>query len=239
MSPRRSFGYANVMSTLAALLALTALVTGTAISKNSNDSGGVPANSVGTKQVKPNALGPQDLGANSVTSSEVANGSITSGTVAPGAIQTDDLATGSVTSGTVGPDAILSQNLAPNSITAPALAPNSVTPGAVRDSSYKALTLVNGWHGFAGYYQPGYTVEPDGLVRLRGAIVGGSDVQFASLPAAVRPTAILQTAIYASCPDANTDGLYIEGPMNVNAGKMYVSRTDCGIYSLDGVTFQP
>ena len=81
MNPRRSFGYANVMSTLAAFLALTALVTGTAISKNSND---VPGNSVGSKQVKPNALGAQDLGTNSVTGAEVANDAITTEEVARG-----------------------------------------------------------------------------------------------------------------------------------------------------------
>jgi hypothetical protein len=220
MNPKRSFGYANVMSTLAVLLALTALVTGTAISKNSNDSGAPPPNSVGTKQVKPNALGPQDLGANSVTSSEVANDAVTSEEVAP--------------------DAILNQNLAPNSVTGNNLAPNSVTPSAVQDSSYTPLALENGWSSPDGYYQAAYTVEPDGLVRLRGAIAGGTDVEFARLPAGIRPSKILQTAIYAACPSGvNTDGLYIEGPLSANTGKMYVSRTDCGIYSLDGVTFQP
>lgn len=216
MNPRRSFGYANVMSTLAAFLALTALVTGTAISKNSND---VPGNSVGSKQVKPNALGAQDLGTNSVTGAEVANDAITTEEVAP--------------------DAIQSSNLAPDSVTGTDLAPNSVTPSAVQDSSYTPLALENGWSSPDGYYQAAYTVEPDGLVRLRGAIAGGTDVEFARLPAGIRPTRILQTAIFASCSDANTDGLYIEGPTNVNAGKMYVGRTDCGIYSLDGVTFQP
>jgi hypothetical protein len=110
----------------------------------------------------------------------------------------------------------------------------------VQDSSYTPLTLENGWNSPSGYYQAAYTVEPDGLVRLRGAIAGGTDVEFARLPAGIRPTKILQTAIYAACPaGVNTDGLYIEGPLSANTGKMYVSRTDCGIYSLDGVTFQP
>jgi hypothetical protein len=173
----------------------------------------------GTKQVKPNALGPQDLGASSVTSSEVANNAITTGDVAP--------------------DAIMNQNLAPGSVTGTNLAPNSVTPSAVQDSSYTPLTLENGWSSPDGYYQAAYTVEPDGLVRLRGAIAGGTDFEFARLPAGIRPTKILQTAIYADCPPNITDGLYIEGPLSANTGQMSVSHTGCGIYSLDGVTYQP
>ena len=90
-------------------------------------------------------------------------------------------------------------------------------------------------------------MDAQGLVRLRGAITGGTNNQFATLPIGVRPSKIVQAPVYAACEgiaphDATDDseGLYIEQASALGSpGGMSFSSKDCGIYSLDGVTFQP
>jgi hypothetical protein len=215
------------MSTLAFGMATLATVTGIAV-----------------------AAGSKVPGINGVTSADIAKNAVKKQEIAKNAVKASELANNSVDRGSLLQNAVTAPKLAPDSVTAPKLAPNSVTPEAVEDITYTPLPLVNGWSNAGGYYPAGYTVDAEGQVRLRGAILGGASGHFATLPVAVRPQFILQTSVYAACPKAdpteptsrfiNAEGLYIEGPTHpTDPGEMSFSSTDCGIYSLDGVTFEP
>ncbi len=95
---------------------------------------------------------------------------------------------------------------------------------------YKPLALQNGWTTNAAYFSPSYSVDAQGLVRLRGLVIPGTGVVITTLPAEARPSKITQVPIYSGNGDAT--GLFIQpdGQVSANSGLS-------AALSLDGVTF--
>ena len=101
------------------------------------------------------------------------------------------------------------------------------------------------WHNFTLMYDwtnynaprrvPGYAVDVQGVVHLRGEIANGTLYLFTQLPAAVRPTEDL------AVPAAMDDGLSNGSVVIQSNGNVSVFKTDVnmvpGHANLDGVTY--
>ena len=111
--------YANVVSTLALVLAMGGVAWAAAL----------PANSVGPRQLKRNA----------VTNSKLAKESVTVAKIAPAAITTTRLAKGSVTATKIANNAVGPNALISNAVTAPDIAPNAVEARNISPAAAAAL----------------------------------------------------------------------------------------------------
>lgn len=128
---RPRLAYANVMSTIAVMIALG----GTSYAAFS-----LPNNSVTSKNIKNGAVHTSDLGngsvssaklqANAVTITKLADGSVSTSKLADGSVSTSKLADASVTSMKLAPASVTSSSLAPNSITESNIVPGSLTGAA-------------------------------------------------------------------------------------------------------------
>jgi hypothetical protein len=138
-----------------ACLALFLALTNTAIGKKKNSGGsGVPANSVGSKQLKDDAVKAADIAPAAVTTSEIAPGAVTSSdikteavlssSIAPGAVTTSDLGNGSVTGGKIKDDSVISANLASSAVTTVDLAPGAVTASKIGTEAVTSQKIMSG-----------------------------------------------------------------------------------------------
>jgi hypothetical protein len=93
MKPPRSLTYANVVSTLALVVAM-GVGTGVGASYAASK---LPKNSVSAKQIKNNAVRSAEIKDGSVTSADVADGSVTSPDIADGSLTGGDVADGALT----------------------------------------------------------------------------------------------------------------------------------------------
>jgi hypothetical protein len=100
--------YANVMSTIAVMLALGG--TSYAAFK-------LPNNSVTSPKIKDGAVHSSDLGNGAVTSKKLANNAVTSGKLAPDAVGTTALADSAVTTSKLAPASITESDISPGSLT--------------------------------------------------------------------------------------------------------------------------
>ncbi|HSV39528.1 MAG TPA: hypothetical protein VLI04_12290 [Nocardioidaceae bacterium] len=101
------------------------------------------------------------------------------------------------------------------------------------------LALINGWANYnAPNRPPAWAVDAQGIVHFRGAVYqGGADLSmdFATLPAAVRPSAILWLSTnaidgnYARVDLYTTGALYAECPANASLARAFTN--------LDGITY--
>jgi hypothetical protein len=140
---RLRLSYANVMSTLAVMIALG----GTSYAAFS-----LPNNSVTSKKIKNGAVHATDLAngavtgkklaANAVGTSNLASNAVTSSKIAPAAVGTTQLGNAAVTASKLATAAVTSTALAPAAVTSTALAPNSVSesnivPGSLNGQAFK------------------------------------------------------------------------------------------------------
>jgi hypothetical protein len=146
---RRRFSFANITSILALFLALS---TGAYAAIT------LPANSVGSRQLKSNAVTPSKLAARSVTSNKLAANAVRSGNIAAGAVRGSQVAVGSLTGADINlatlgkvPSAAIADSAAVarvKTVTAAATAvPNSVT--AATATCDPGLTVVGGGAGLS------------------------------------------------------------------------------------------
>lgn len=137
---RPRLSYANVMSTIAVMVALGG--TSYAAFK-------LPNNSVTTKKIKKGA----------VTTKKLADGAVTTGKLATSAVTSSQLANGAVTS----------SKLAPNSITESNVVPGSLT-GAAFQCAPGDEGLDNRHECFFAIFAPGHTwAEAVAMCRARGS----------------------------------------------------------------------
>jgi hypothetical protein len=130
---RLRLSYANVMSTLAVMIALG----GTSYAAFS-----LPNNSVTSKKIKNGAVHTSDLGnaavtgkklaANAVGTSNLASNAVTSSKIAPAAVGTTQLGNAAVTASKLAPAAVTSTALAPNSVSE-----SNIVPGSLNGQAFK------------------------------------------------------------------------------------------------------
>jgi hypothetical protein len=130
---RLRLSYANVMSTLAVMIALG----GTCYAAFS-----LPNNSVTSKKIKNGAVHTSDLGNAAVTGKKLANNAVSTPKIAPAAVGTTQLGNAAVTASKLATAAVTSTALAPAAVTSTALAPNSVNesnivPGSLNGQAFK------------------------------------------------------------------------------------------------------
>jgi hypothetical protein len=152
MSARPRATYANVMSTLAVVLALT---TGTAyaahLGKNAVRSKNIASNAVKERHIADGSVHGSDLANGSVGSKalddggvatgDLAGNAVTGAKIADGSVASADLADNAVTSSKIANGAVGSSDLAANSVTDSALAANSVGSSEIKDGSITAVDV--------------------------------------------------------------------------------------------------
>jgi hypothetical protein len=158
--PRPRLTYANVMSTVAVMLALG----GTSYAAFN-----LPNNSVTSPKIKDGAVHSSDLGNGAVTSKKLANNAVTSG----------KLANQAVTSGKLAPDAVGTPALADAAVTGSKLAPASITESDITPGSLtgQAFACATGDEGLDNRHECFFAVGGGGLTwqqavaqcRARGA----------------------------------------------------------------------
>jgi hypothetical protein len=118
-------------SMVIALIALFVALGGTAVAVKKNK---LPANSVGSKQLKPGAVGTPHVKADAITSKALAANAVDGAAIQPGAVGSDDLA-----SGAVGEEA-----LAPLSIGTGKLKNDAVTKEKVGEGEIDSSLIAGG-----------------------------------------------------------------------------------------------
>ena len=123
-----------------ALVALFVALTGSAVAV---DRAGkkLPANSVGTKQLKEGAVTPPDIKRGAITSPALAANAVTPPALASGAVTAPAIANEAVGSTALAPQSVIPGKIQPGAVTNEKLAPNSVTtatlqPGAITESRF-------------------------------------------------------------------------------------------------------
>ncbi len=106
---RPKLNYANVVSTLALLIALTG-ATAYAATK-------LPAKSVGEPQLRPGAVTADKIRKNAVTAPKIKEEAIKQGKLANGSITAAKMALGSVGSGSLAANAVTNEKIAPDAVT--------------------------------------------------------------------------------------------------------------------------
>jgi hypothetical protein len=135
MTARRRPSYANVMSTVAVVLALS---TGGAYAA------GLGKNSVKAKHIASEAVRARHIATNAVQSNDVATGVIGSRAIGNGAVGAVELADDSVGSGELGADAVGSSELAANSVGSSELAANSVGSSEIATGAVGSSEIADG-----------------------------------------------------------------------------------------------
>jgi hypothetical protein len=120
---RLRLSYANVMSTLAVMIALG----GTSYAAFS-----LPNNSVTSKKIKNGAVHTSDLGNAAVTGKKLANNAVSTPKIAPAAVGTTQLGGAAVTTSKLAPAAVTSTALAPDSVNE-----SNIVPGSLNGQAFK------------------------------------------------------------------------------------------------------
>lgn len=97
--------------------------------------------------------------------------------------------------------------------------------------AWHRLHLINGWQPVHLLGFPSYAVRGD-IVYLRGALHGGTSIDFATLPSSARPTHSLLLDIYSNGSNAQLRGLFVG-----NQGLMQTFDPNAQVSSLAGVSF--
>jgi hypothetical protein len=155
MPARQRLSYANLMSTLAVVLALT---TGTAyaahLGKNAVKAKNIAGNAVQQRHIADNAVQGSDIGTGEVGSRAIADGGVAAGDLAgnsvngakivDGSVGSADLGDNSVGSAEIGDNAVGSSEIANGSIGSGDLAANSVTDSQLAASSVGSSEIKDG-----------------------------------------------------------------------------------------------
>ena len=161
MTARRRPSYANVMSTVAVVLALS---TGGAYAA------GLGKNSVKAKHIASDAVRARHIAASAVQGNDVATGAIGSRAIGNGAVGAAELADGSVGAAELADSSVGSGELAASSVTASELAANSVGSSELASNSVGSSEIAAGAVGsseIADGSIVGSDVAPDAISSTR------------------------------------------------------------------------
>jgi hypothetical protein len=229
--------YANVVSTLCLFLLLGGA---------SYAAVHFPKNSVGSKQLKKNAVTTVKIRNEAVTAEKVKKGTLTGaqinastlGTVPNADHATSATSAASATSATSAKNATNAKNA-----TDAANADNaSKLGGVVPVPPATPITLLNDWQPYgAGYDQPAYWQDANGVVHLKGSVaqpVAGSDIIFV-LPAGLRPAR--STNWPATLDSAHFGTIEIEADGSVRSRTFNATQAGQAqlFTSMEGVSFRP
>jgi hypothetical protein len=130
-----------------------------------------------------------------------------------------------------GGDALIAQR----SLSGNRLRLNTVTDKEVVDLVWHPLTLLHGWVNYNTSRVPAWALDAQGIVHFRGAIANGTSLQFARLPVAVRPTAVVCVATNLTGAAPGRINIHPDGSADVG---YYNAFSDAQTFtSLDGVTY--
>lgn len=133
---RPSFNYANVMATVAVFIALGgASYAAVKIPANSVGTKQLKKRAVGTAQLKRGSVGTAQLGTQSVGTGQLQAASVGSGQLRPGSVGTGALQAFSVTAAQLAANAVGPESLQGNAVGFDQLGPDSVDSGKVKDGS--------------------------------------------------------------------------------------------------------
>lgn len=213
--PRRFVpSYANITSTLALFVALGG-VSYAAIT--------LPANSVGSRQIKPRAVATSDIKGGAVTSPQVKDGSLLLKDFKPGQLQAGPAgATGA--QGVQGPQG----PQGPAGTVPPVEAWHVV--GSVGEPQFAAS-----WVNYdPTLYEPAaFYKDPFGVVHLRGVISGGTMRGIFQLPAGYAPA---RAQTFATTTTAVT---FLQVTIDGSGGVLHTpAPAPSGPVSLDGISFR-
>lgn len=196
--------YANVMSTIAVMVALG----GTSYAALS-----LPNNSVTSKKIKNGAVHASDLArgavtsaklaARSVTSAKLAANAVLSGNIAPNAVTTSQIAANAVTTSQIADSAVTTSKLADASVTGTKIASATITesnvaPGSLNGSAFQCAS---GDEGLDNRHECFFSVGGAGLTWLQAVQqcrTRGSTPATLASPAEVQAAAALGGSPFAS-----------------------------------------
>ncbi len=247
--------YANVVATLALFVALGG-ASYAAIK--------VPADSVGSKQIKANAVKNAELADGSVTTAKIAanavgpsqigDGSVTGSKIAGGAVATPNIAPSAVRSQQIGDGSVQAQDIAPPEPWHEIGGPSGSDPCA--DPANTAVFCgVNYWNNLGGgYATAAFYKDQMGTVHLRGTITTLSWVLSQNpinpwifrLPPGYRPDSARLFTTNGKTQDREVN----VGRIDVSPNGLVSLIVDCGqtnpgcsafgeFVSLDGISFRP
>src|SRR3954447_9636643 len=236
---RKHLSYANVMSTIAAVVAIGGASAYAATH--------LPAKSVGSKAIKAGAVKTKKIHKSAVTTGKLRDNAVTSLKVAPNAIGTTQIADQAVTTTKIADNAVTTGKIADQAVTTGKIADNAVTNGKLAANSVSGLVQVvdgtiTGSDVLENTLNFGCTPTPNviGAVGATGPIqVGGTGfcgfvvtsgshtwAQAAAtcsgiVPDSTLPTAAqleeLATSAGTQSPPTGTTGIWLDAPSGANS----------------------
>lgn len=131
---RKRLTYANVMSSLAVFLVIGGA---TAIAAN------LPANSVGTPQLKKNAVKTGKVFPEAIRAGKLAKNAVPTNRLRDSAVSNEKIADGAVTTDKLGDNAVTEPKIADNAVTTNKITDNAVTTGKLADNAVTTGKLAN------------------------------------------------------------------------------------------------
>jgi hypothetical protein len=132
---RKRLTYANVMSTIAVFAALGGATAFAATN--------LPANSVGTPQLKKEAVAPGKIRNGAVIAAKLGAGAVTPQSIAKAAVTANALANGSVTAAALANNAVDPNALQKNAVTAEKIAANAVITEKIANNAVSTPKIAN------------------------------------------------------------------------------------------------
>lgn len=126
MTTRRRASYANVMSTVAVVLALTT---------SSAYAAGLAKNSVRSKHIAANAIKAKHIASNAVQGSDISNGAVGAKALAKNAVDSSTIQDGSLTAADLAASSVGNSELANSSVTDSKIATSSVGTSEIKNGS--------------------------------------------------------------------------------------------------------
>jgi hypothetical protein len=121
-------------------------------------------------------------------------------------------------------------NLPRNSVESKHIVNGQVKAADVADVKFKPVTLINGWTAVGDpFNDPGYAVDAEGLVHLRGVLNGALETspEAFDLPPDARPARNTRVAISGTATSA----------LVLPDGQVRINGSDISSPSLDGAAF--
>ncbi len=97
----------------------------------------------------------------------------------------------------------------------------------------------NNWSQFAaGWSEPGYWVDQDGVVNLQGSLHNGTNPSAFNLPEGIRPATYRSYVI--RCSGGSGSGIVEISPTTGSVSVFSQGGSNCATYAfIDGITFRP